>query len=170
MTVTIRSYRDDDLETGRNLWEQLTKWHRELYDPPGIGGADPGLQFDGHLALVGTDRIWFAETDGAVVGMVGLIPENKDGSPEVEPIVVVPGARGSGVGRLLVEHVFTVARDQGAREVVVSAVGRNAEAIRFYHDMGFDTIGYVELFHDLRDESEQRWRDGETIAGRSFRV
>lgn len=128
------------------------------------------MQFDAHLGAVGTDRIWFAEIDGEVVGMVGLIPENKDGSPEVEPIIVVPDARRTGVGRLLIEHVLAVAREMGAREPVVGAVGRNAKAIRFYHDLGFDAIGYVELFHDLRAESEQRWRDGETIADRRFRV
>jgi GNAT superfamily N-acetyltransferase len=170
MTITIRTYRDDDIETGRRLWEQLTEWHREIYKNPSIGGSEPGLQFDAHLERVGADRIWFAETDGEIVGMAGLIPENKDGSPEVEPIIVVPEARGTGVGRILIEHVFTVARELGARDVAVSAVGRNAEAIRFYHDMGFDIISYVDLFHDLRPASEQPWREGETIAGRAFRV
>lgn len=40
----------------------------------------------------------------------------------------------------------------------------------FCHDLGFDTIGYVELFRDLRPTTEQPWRDGETIADRRFRV
>lgn len=166
----IRSYRDSDLETCRELWVQLTERHREIYETDTIGGEDPGLQFDGHLARVGAERIWLDEVDGEVVGMVGLIPENHDGSPEIEPVIVVPQARGTGVGRRLVEHVVDVAREIGARDVVVSAVGRNAEAIRFYHEMGFDTIGYVELSHDLRPREDQPWRDGETIAGRRFRV
>lgn len=166
----IRSYRDSDLETCRELWVQLTERHREIYETDTIGGEDPGLQFDGHLARVGAERIWLDEVDGEVVGMVGLIPENHDGSPEIEPVIVVPQARGIGVGRRLVEHVVDVAREIGARDVVVSAVGRNAEAIRFYHEMGFDTIGYVELSHDLRPREDQPWRDGETFAGRRFRV
>lgn len=166
----IRGYRDEDLDTCRNLWVQLTERHREIYENPRIGGEDPGLQFDRHLERVGADRIWLAETHGVVVGMVGLIPENHDGSPEIEPIVVAPQARGAGIGRRLIKHVLDVARQMGASEVAVSAVGRNAEAIRFYHDMGFDTIGYVELFHDLRPVDEQPWREGETVADRPFRV
>lgn len=166
----IRSYRDTDLGTCRELWVQLTKRHREIYETESIGGDNPGLQFDAHLATVGAERIWLAEDDGRVVGMVGLIPENKDGSPEIEPLIVTPEARGSGVGRRLVEHAIEAARELGARDVAVSAVGRNAEAIRFYHELGFDTIGYVELFRDLRPREDQPWRDGETIAGRRFRV
>ena len=166
----IRSYRDADLETCRELWVQLTERHREIYETDAIGGDNPGLQFDAHLAKVGAERIWLAEHEEKVVGMVGLIPENHDGSPEIEPVIVIPEARGSGVGRTLVAHAIEAARELGARDVAVSAVGRNAEAIRFYHEMGFDTIGYVELFHDLRPSDQQPWRDGETIADRRFRV
>ena len=166
----IRQYRDADLESCRELWVQLTERHREIYKTDSIGGDNPGLQFDDHLAKVGPEHIWLAEHQGKVVGMVGLIPENHDGSPEIEPVIVTPQAQGTGIGRRLVERAIEAARELGARDVVVSAVGRNAEAIRFYHEMGFDTIGYVELFRDLRPLEEQRWRDGETIADRRFRV
>lgn len=166
----IRSYRDDDLEICRELWLQLTERHREIYETANIGGDNPGLQFDAHLDRVGREHIWVAELEGRVVGMAGMIPENHDGSPELEPIIVLPEARGSGIGRQLVEQVFAAARAMGSRDVVVSAVGRNEEAIRFYHEMGFDVIGYVEMFHDFRPRSEQPWRDGEEIADRRFRV
>jgi hypothetical protein len=33
-----------------------------------------------------------------------------------------------------------------------------------------DTIGHVEFFRDSQAESEQPWRDGETIADRRFKV
>lgn len=166
----IRSYDDEDLQTCRELWVYLTEHHRELYNSPGIGGDNPGLQFDDHLARVGAEHIWLAEAEGTVVGMAGLIPENPDGSAELEPIVVLPEARGRGVGQELVEHVLRVAREKGSREVVVRAVGRNAESMRFYHEMGFDTLGYVEFIHDFRPIAEQPWRLGERIADRRFRV
>ena len=167
----IRNYRDDDLQTCRDLWVRLIEWHQEIYETSNIVGGDKsGAQFDAHLNLVGAERIWLAEEAGVVVGMVGLMPENDEGSPEIEPLIVTPEARGTGVGRQLVEHVLEVARDLGVRDVIVRAVGRNAEALRFYHEMGFDMIGYVELSNDLRPKDEQLWRDGETIADRRFRV
>ncbi len=170
MTVHIRSYEDGDLEVGRNLWVQLTEWHRGIYDAPGIGGDNPGLQFDEHPNKVGSERIWLAESDGEIVGMTGLEPGRDEGTLQIEPLIVVPEARGSGVGRALVEHLISVIKGLGLRDLNVSVVGRNAEAIRFYHEMGFDTIGYIELFLDTTAATEQMWRDGESLAGRSFRV
>ena len=65
---------------------ELTQWHRDIYASPEIGGSDPGRQFDEHLERVGPENIWVAELDGAVVGLVGLIPD--DVQPELEPLVV----------------------------------------------------------------------------------
>jgi len=170
MTLRIRGYEADDLAACRHMWVQLTEHHREIYDSPGIGGDDPGKQFDAHLAKVGVERIWIAESHGEVVGMIGLQPGYEEGSLEVEPLVVIPEARGTGVGRALVQHLVEVVKGLGLRDLNVHVVGRNAEAIHFYHDVGFDAIGYLELFLDTSPREEQIWRDGETIAGRRFRV
>ncbi len=166
----IRDYRDTDLEACRDLHVRLTEWHRKIYDSPGIGGDNPGLQFDEHLAKVGKERIWVAESTEGVVGMIGLQPGYGESALEIEPLVVAPGARGKGVGGALVQHVIEVVKDMGLRDLNVHVVGRNAEAIRFYHDIGFDVIGYVELMYDTSPLEKPLWRDGETVAGRRFRV
>lgn len=168
--MQIRPYRDTDLGVCRELWAQLTEWHRSIYHAPDIGGEDPGRQFDAHLAKVGRERIWVAESDGVVVGMIGLQPGYDEGTVEVEPLVVATTARGEGVGTALVEHLVSVVQEMGLRDVNVHVVSRNAEAIRFYHDVGFDIIGHLELFCDTSPRDEQQWRDGETVAGRRFRV
>ncbi len=170
MTVHIRSYEEHDLEMCRELWVQLTEWHRDIYESPGIGGDNPGLQFDEQLDKVGSEQIWLAEVDGEVVGMTGLEPGIDEGTLQIEPLIVVPEARGSGVGKALVEHLIGVIKSKGQRDLNVRVVGRNSEAIRFYHEMGFDTIGYIELFLDTTPDAEQMWREGESLAGRSFRV
>ena len=74
------------------------------------------------------------------------------------------------MGKALVEHLIGVIKSKGLRDLNVRVVGRNSEAIRFYREMGFDIIGYIELFLDTTPDAEQMWRDGETIAGRRFRV
>ncbi len=170
MDFVIRGYEDSDLESCRELWVQLTEWHRSIYDSPGIGGDDPGKQFDAHLEKVGRERIWLAVDGDTVLGMTGLQPGSEEGSLEIEPMIVFPDARGRGVGKALVSHLVDVIKGMGLRDLNVRAVGRNAEAIRFYHDVGFDVIGYVELFLDTTPAEEQAWREGETIAGRRFRV
>ena len=164
--MTVRGYRDADLEACRALWVELTQWHRDIYAAPEIGGDDPGASFDEHLAAVGADNIWVAEADERVVGFAGMIPEEK--SAELEPIVVSVAYRRRGVGRALAEAVVASARDRGLRQVLVRPVGRNAEAIRFFHAQGFGVHGQIELIFDLT--ASERWRPGAQIAGLDFKV
>jgi len=159
--VNVRAFRESDREACRALWVELTEWHRDIYAAPEIGGDDPGAAFDEHLERVGPDHVWVAEDEGRLVGLSGLMPGDED--LELEPVVVSAGHRRRGVGRALVQAVLAAA---GERSVVVRPVGRNAEAIRFFHALGFDILSRVEL---LRHPGE-RWRGGERIAGRDFRV
>ena len=97
--------------------------------------------------------------------MPGSWPE--ESHAELEPIVVGEAARGSGIGRALAEAVIAAARELGFPRVRVRPVGRNTEAIRFFHAVGFDVLGRVDLRLDLEEISRLR---GERIAGREFRV
>jgi N-acetylglutamate synthase-like GNAT family acetyltransferase len=164
--VTVRRYRPHDLEGCRALWADLTRWHRDLYADETIGGPDPGAGFDAHLEEVGPERIWVAEQDGRLVGLAGMIVHGR--KVELEPLSVRAGCRGAGIGRRLAEAVLAAARKQGASQVLVHPTGRNAQAIQVFHALGFDVVARLELVCDL--ERDERWRDGESIAGRRFRV
>jgi GNAT superfamily N-acetyltransferase len=167
--VKIRNYyQSDDLAACRALWVELTEWHRQIYDSPQIGGTDPGRKFDEHLEQVGRERIWLATIGGEIVGMVGMIPDESAG--ELEPIVVSEGWRGRGIGRRLAESVIGEARAAGMRQLVTRPVARNAEAIRFFHSLGFDALGQLGFLLDFRPSAEQVWRPGATIADRELRV
>lgn len=161
--VTIRRYAPGDVEACRRLWSELTEWHRELYDDPTFGGDDPGRAFDAHLAVA--EAIWVAEIEGLVVGLAGLLVEG--GRAELEPLVVGETWRGRGVGRALAARVIDAARQLGFPRLRVRPVGRNADAIRFFHALGFDVLGRVDLRIDLEPTARA---PGERIAGRDFRV
>ncbi|MEE8498365.1 MAG: GNAT family N-acetyltransferase [Acidimicrobiia bacterium] len=164
--TTIRPYDPGDLQACRDLWVELTVHHRRIYGTDTIGGDDPGAQFDEHLTAVGPERIWVAERDGTVVGLVGLIVDGTSG--EVEPVVVAEDERGRGIGRGLLKRVTAEAGALGIRLLSVRPVGRNTAALRFFRDSGFDVLGHIEAFMDL--EGDREWVDGETIAGRNFKV
>lgn len=164
----MRGYETPDREACRDLWVELTEWHRRIYDSPGIGGNDPGRQFDEHLGRVGAEHIWVAEVDGAVVALAGLIPG--DNEAEMEPLVVSEAYRGEGIGRLLAEYVIAAARRDGVRQLKVRPVARNREAVRAFHALGFNVIGHVDLFMDLGPPDQQSWQAGERIAKRDFRI
>jgi GNAT superfamily N-acetyltransferase len=162
--ITIRKYHPSDLESCRSLWEELTEWHRHIYEDPNIGGSDPGRFFDEHLSKVGTDNLWVAVQDGAVVGLTGLMGEGEEA--EVEPLVVNETCRKKGIGGSLMEHVMAEARRRGVRYLSVRPVARNVEAIGFFFNRGFVNIGHVELFMDL---SEGEWRKGLRLFDLDFR-
>jgi ribosomal protein S18 acetylase RimI-like enzyme len=165
--IAVRGYRDGDLGACRGLWVELTEQHRQIYDAPWIGGEDPGSQFDTHLERVGADRLWVAVAGGTVVGLTGLQP--KDEGIEIEPVVVATSHRGRGIGRLLVETAVAGGLAAGHQVISVGVVGRNRQATGFYHAMGFDVVGEIELMYDTREGADQRWKPGDTIAGLPFR-
>ena len=60
----------------------------------------------------------------------------------VYDLVVTAGTRSKGYGRALMEHVESVAREEGCKYVAL-ACGREREgALRFYERLGFERPGY----------------------------
>ena len=168
MTCNVRPYLDTDREVCRGLWRELTQTHRDLYDDQSIWhDRDPGDFFDEHLASAGAEHVWVAEVDGRVVGFTSLL-RHGEAVGELEPIVVAPDARGSGVGRALANQVLARARELGLRRLDVRPVARNEAAIRFFHDLGFDSLGQLDLMIYLQEPKD--WPVRETIAGRAFRA
>jgi GNAT superfamily N-acetyltransferase len=146
----------------------LTERHRQIYSSPTIGGDAPWRRFGEHLDRVGADHIWIAEKGGVAIGMTGMIPST--GESELEPIVVAPEWRGRGVGAALANSVFDAARKRGDRYLLTRPVARNDAAVRFFHRLGFDVLGQLELIADLRPVDEQPWRSGAVLADREFRL
>ena len=162
--VTIRRFEDEDAAACRGLWAELTRWHRALYDDPSIGGDDPGSGFDGYHEQA---QMWVAERKGSVVGLIGLVIRGRQA--EIEPVVVSFDARGQGIGRSLVETAVGAAEAEGVRQVKASPVARNALALRFFHRLGFDTLGHVDVLLDL-ERPKSYWRAREQLAEREFRA
>ena len=161
----MRLYEPSDLEACRNLWRELTQRHRDIYDDPTIGGADPGPAFDEHLTREDLANVWVAERGGEVIGLCGLLIEGYVG--EVEPVVVTAAERSRGVGGKLVEKALEEARARKLRFLNVRPVGRNVEAIRFFRRAGFRVLNRVELTIDLTHNILRR-RDGVKLHGEQF--
>lgn len=159
----IRRYQPDDREQCRALWEELTEWHREIYEDPTIGGEHPEDHFDKHLAEVGPDKFWVAVHGSKVVGLIGLI--FKDDEAEIEPLIVSKAYRRKGIGKQLIETAVAEARNKGARLLNIGPVARNTKAIKFLYKQGFRNLGFIQLFMDL---SNRTWKPGPEIFGCKF--
>lgn len=164
--MEIRPYRPEDLEACRGLWRELTQHHRDIYDDPRIGGADPGVFFDEYLEHPKLVGAWVAVDAGAVVGLTGLLGGGDE--VEIEPVVVSAAHRSRGIGRRLLERMLDEARARGAKGVSIRPVARNALAIRRFHEAGFRILGHIEMFQKL-DPTEQDWKPGLDLHGHAFR-
>ncbi|MHC4341536.1 MAG: GNAT family N-acetyltransferase [Planctomycetota bacterium] len=165
MDLTIRGYEPRDLEACRELWSELTQYHRDIYSNAGIGGADPGSHFDTYLEHPKFAVAWVAVESGSVVGLTGLQVDCEEA--EIEPVVVRTGHRDRGIGRRLIDHAIAEARRRNLRSVSIRPVARNALAIGRFHDAGFRLLGHIEMFMPLQT-SEQAWKPGISIHGKDF--
>jgi GNAT superfamily N-acetyltransferase len=132
---------------------------------PTIGGDDPGAGFDDNLVLPDRVATWVAVDGDAVVGLTGLLWEGEEST--IEPVVVDRHHRRAGIGRTLIETTIDESRRRGATDVNVKPVARNDSAIRAFHELGFRTLGRVQLFISL-DRDGSYWRAGPTLHGREF--
>lgn len=161
--LVIRKYLPTDKEICRNLWRELTEWHRQIYQDPSIGGSHPEDYFDKHLEKVRADHLWVATIDLRVVGLVGLIRTEE--AAEIEPLIVSKPYRNRGIGKRLIEIVIPEAVSLGVKFLSVKPVARNREAIRLFYKQGFRNIGRIELFIDF---SNQQWKKGLNIFDLDF--
>ena len=84
-----------------------------------------------------------ADADGEAVGFIAvhLVPRFEHDEPIVRIVAVVvdPGVRERGLGRLLMEAAEAFGREHGAAFVEVTAGHHRAEARRLYESLGYDS-------------------------------
>jgi GNAT superfamily N-acetyltransferase len=76
---------------------------------------------------------------GVPVAMGGVRP-HEPGSVEIKRMYVVPEARGRGLSRLMLAALEDLARDVGARRVVLETGSKQPEAMRLYETSGYAVI------------------------------
>jgi len=163
LSFIIRKYQQGDREQCRDLWKELTEWHREIYEDPTIGGERPEDCFDEHLSRVGPDRLWVAIHNSEVVGLTGLIVKGEEA--EIEPLIVNKAYRNKGVGKQLVKTVVSIAPNLGVRFLSVKPVARNIQAVRLFYGQGFKNLGHIELCLDF---CGYKWKPGPQILECNF--
>lgn len=166
MEIKIREYTENDYSGVRNLYGELTQHHAEIYEDPSIAGDDPGCGFDKFLKRGDLCGSWVAESKGRIVGFAGLIDTvGEEGVAEIEPLVVSADSRGEGIGSVLVRHVTEEAKKKNFRFLTIRPEARNKKAFDLYVRLGFSMVGQVELFQDLLENSDRKWKSGINIHG-----
>ncbi len=76
--------------------------------------------------------------DGTVLGCVALRPIEPPGVCEMKRLYVAPAARGTGLGRLLVDRIVEEAERRGYREIRLDSLPSMVSAITLYRNAGFE--------------------------------
>jgi ribosomal protein S18 acetylase RimI-like enzyme len=133
------------------LWESLSQHHAQIAPELRVlGEVRPaaeswavrrGLYEDW---LKGPDAfVLIAEVEATPVGYAVVHirgPEETwatgDRVAQLETLAVLPGHRGQGIGSALVDRLHSELRSEGVRQLVVSVIASNADAVRFYERLG----------------------------------
>jgi GNAT superfamily N-acetyltransferase len=87
-------------------------------------------------------RVIVADHDGEILGFIALhaIPrfEHSDRVLRIMALVVDPGVRERGIGRLLMDEAERVGLELGAAFVEVTAGHHRPDAFRLYEELGYD--------------------------------
>ena len=97
--------------------------------------AETAAEF-GKLARPGLDRLWVAECDGRQVGSIAILGR-EDGVAQLRWFLVHPEARGTGLGRLLIDEALAFCQPDGYRSVYLWTVSILPAAAHLYVAAGF---------------------------------
>lgn len=127
----------------RDAVNEVVRLHRQVYE----GEYDLESSFANDVAtqLAELSRsgwpgpregLWLARLDGQTVGSVTLIEESSE-LGRLGHLVLVPDARGTGAGRLLVETVLAAARAAGYERLHLFTFSDLRAAGGLYRSVGF---------------------------------
>lgn len=108
------------------------------------------------------ERVWIAERDGRRLGCVACVRDDTGTDTDSDTarlrlLLVEPSARGSGLGRLLVDECLRFARHAGYRRMVLYTLSLLVDARRLYQRAGFRLADSRDVSAHGRDMQEQTW-------------
>jgi [ribosomal protein S18]-alanine N-acetyltransferase len=94
---------------------------------------------------------YVAAEEGSVVGYVCLMSLFEEA--QILNIAVMPGRRGRGIARMLLEQAFSLARAEGADFMALEVRASNSSAISLYEKLGFRRVGIRARYYDSIEDA-----------------
>lgn len=98
-------------------------------------GQPPGPMLDDYGVLIERGNVYVAELGGAIQGMLVLVPERD--AMLLDNVAVAPAARGTGLGRSLLEFAERSAKAHGYRAIRLYTHETMAENLALYSRIGY---------------------------------
>jgi N-acetylglutamate synthase-like GNAT family acetyltransferase len=82
------------------------------------------------------DRLWIVEKDGRIAGSIAIVKISETDA-QLRWLILHPGTRGHGIGKILVEKAVVFARDCGYESIFLWTLDILPAALRIYQSAGF---------------------------------
>jgi putative acetyltransferase len=153
--LKIRDARDDDAAGMIALIEACyAEYEGCILD---VDGEAPELKGIATAHAEQGGRFWVAESDGEIIGSVGLVP-NGGGVWEMKKLYVTKAARRLGIGRRLVSLAEVEAMSRGAHAIELWSDTRFEDAHRLYERRGYSRLPETRELHDKSNTMEYHFR------------
>lgn len=139
--LTLREATADDLP------QVLALYAQPGMNDSGVIDLDQAKAIFAQFARYPSYRLWVAcDAQGEVIGSYALLVMHNlahMGTPAavVEDVVVHPQHRSQGMGRQMMEHARTLAREAGCYKLALSSNQQRTRAHAFYESLGFERHG-----------------------------
>lgn len=139
--LTLREATADDLP------QVLALYAQPGMNDSGVIDIDQAKAIFAQFARYPSYRLWVAcDAQGEVIGSYALLVMHNlahMGTPAavVEDVVVHPQHRSQGIGRQMMEHARTLAREAGCYKLALSSNHQRTRAHAFYESLGFERHG-----------------------------
>lgn len=132
--ITITDYTEEKQGLFKHLNEE---WLKKYFSVEPLDGS---LLNDPKKEIIDKGgSIFFAESNGEIVGTVALIKSGVDGF-ELGKMAVTETAQGIGIGKELLEHCLAYAKSTHAKKIILYSNTILSSAIHLYRKYGFVEI------------------------------
>nr|WP_254281028.1 GNAT family N-acetyltransferase [Frigoribacterium sp. VKM Ac-2836] len=126
--------------------EMTVRYHRDVVEPVAVVEArNAALTVHPSNVLATVLVVADDGVDGGTAVGHALV-QSRDGEWEVKRVIVADGQRGRGIGRLLMAELETIAREGGARRLILQTGDRQPDAVALYEKIGFTRIPTYEPY------------------------
>ena len=148
MSVVIREYRDDDVTSMMDMWNEVVR------EGNAFPQKEPLSYEEAKTFFASQSFTGVAEKDGVPVGLYILHPNNvgRCGHLSNASYAVKSGLRGLRIGERLVRHSLEKAKELGFRVLQFNAVvATNIHARHLYERLGFQQLGVIPGGFRMKD-------------------
>jgi putative acetyltransferase len=134
MNITIRKATNKDIPTIRELVFSVLKEYNLQPDPIGIDSDLDNIQ---QTYFANNGYFGVIEVNGKIIATIGIY-KISDSDCELRKMYCTAEFRGKGIGKMLLEHGFNVAKELGYTRMTLETATPLKEAIALYKKYGFN--------------------------------